>query len=185
MKTYEMTDELFDYIVKDLLDAVLIWAHGLSGIQPGLKIKPTPVSDGEREYPYPLAMRLKKLWDYAKGTGEMPEDLPKIMHDLFRLIWRPVWVTGYAIPAAFWNEPLGRMCRMAQVRYEIDNGKAVSADELALIADVTGQRIRQLCAEGKIQAEKIQRKENSQTEWAIPAGEAKRFLNLRFTNPGF
>jgi len=182
VKIREMTDDLFSREMAALLAQVQSWFLRLSGIQPGFSLFPTPASylDGSGKQPFPLALELKRVWDYARGTGPRPEELQEIIQDLCELLWCPVGAVGeYTIPAWWWDTPLGQMCLMAQVRAAIEHGEPVSADELAVLADLTGQRIRQMCASGEIKAGKIQREENSQMEWAIPAEEAVRFLRER------
>lgn len=182
MKIREMTDEAFVREIAALLARVQSWSLRLSGIQPDFSLTPHPASymDGSGEQPFPLALELKRIWDYARGTGPRPAEQREIIQDLCELLWCPIGAVGeYTIPAWWWDTPLGQMCLMAQVRAAIEHGEAISADEFAVLADLTGQRIRQMCAAGEIKAKKVRREENSQLEWAIPAKEAVRFLKAR------
>jgi excisionase family DNA binding protein len=48
-----------------------------------------------------------------------------------------------------------------------------SVEELAEAVSLTPRRIRQMCAAGEIQAQKVGR------DWVIPDGEAKRIIEER------
>ena len=71
MKISEMTDTVFDREMATLLSQVQFWCMRLSGIDPKYKLEPTPVSclDGTGKQPFPLALELKRVWDYARGEN--------------------------------------------------------------------------------------------------------------------
>jgi len=179
LKIRDMSDELFHREMEILLSQVRFWAMRLDCIQSGFKLQPTPVTVGSDKFPFPFAAELKQCWDYARGTGPQPEEMEEIILELCELLWAPVAATSYDIPAAWWDTPLGIMVRMCRVRAKIEMGVSVHAEELSVLADVTGQRIRQMCAEGKLKAEKVAREMNSQLEWAIPAEEARKLLESK------
>ena len=181
MKPTEMNDALFKEEMEKLLAQVQFWAMRLEAIQPGFCLEPVPVSylDGSGKQPFPLALELKRVWDYARGEGPRPAELKEIIQELVELLWCPVAGHNYIIPYEWWNTPLGQMCRMAEARATIDDGGSLSAQELSYLSGIAGQWIREMCATGKLMAEKVTREQNSQTEWAIPAEECRRFLAER------
>jgi hypothetical protein len=60
-------------------------------------------------------------------------------------------------------------------RLKIERGEAVSVAELAALASVTGQRVRQLVAAGEITATTGR----GATASTVTAGEARRWLSSR------
>ena len=143
-------------------------------------LKPTPVSyfDGSGQEPFPLALELRRLWNYAGGTGPCPEEANEIIPELCELLGPPL-AGPYDIPAVWWETPLGQMVKMTWARMKLDVDLPLDPVELALFVDVTDRRIRQMCRDGSLQAEKVERENSSQQEWAIPAAEAKKFIGSR------
>jgi hypothetical protein len=180
MKTTDMTSELFNREMLKLLTDIQAGTARLTAIDPQFQLKPVRVSyaSGFSE-PFPLALELRRCWDYARGTGPKPEGMQRTLEDLTRLLWCPLAASSYEVPASWWDTPLGIMARMCEVRDAVDRGLSVSAEHFALIADLTPQRIRQLCASRGIKAKKEERAGSSQEQWAIPAKEAKKFLEKR------
>lgn len=180
MKTTDMTPELFDREMQKLLADVQTGASRLTAIDPQFQLQPVAVfyPDGGSE-PFPLAVELRRCWNYARGEGPRPSGMQRTIEDLTRLLWCPLAATSYEIPFAWWNTPLGIMARMCEVRDSLDRGIPVSAEHFALIADLTPQRIRQLCASGEIHATKEERPGSSQEQWSISADEAREFLAER------
>lgn len=181
MKISEMTDTLFDREMAALLGQVQFWCMRLSGIDPKYKLEPTPVSnlDGTGKQPFPLALELKRAWDYARGVKPRPDELREIIQDLCELLWAPVGAGTYEIPSSWWETPLGTMVKICQARDALEGGHDLDTYQLALLSDLTDKRIRQLCQSGEIKAEKVPREASSQEQWAIPAEEARRFLESR------
>lgn len=181
MKTSEMTDLLFAREMQKLLADVQFWSMRLNQIQADLILKPTPVSyiDESGQEPFPLALELRRLWNYARGTGPRPEEANEIIQELCELLWSPIGGTSYDIPAVWWETPLGQMVKMTWARMKLDADLPLDPVELALFVDVTDRRIRQMCRDGSLQAEKVKRENSSQQEWAIPAAEAKKFIGSR------
>jgi hypothetical protein len=180
MKITEMTHEHFNREMLKLLTTVQTGANCLKAIDPQFQLKPVriPYATGLSE-PFPLALELRKCWDYARGAGPKPEGMERILQDLEKLLWCPLGATSYEIPASWWETPLGAMTRMCEVRDAIDRELSVPAEHLALLVGCTPQWIRHLCTAGEIKAEKEKRPGSSQTQWAIPAKEAKKFLEKR------
>lgn len=181
MKTSEMTDQLFEREMQKLLADVQFWSMRLNQIQADLILKPTPASyiDESGQEPFPLALELRRLWNYARGTGPCPEEVNEIIQELCELLWSPIGGTSYDIPAVWWETPLGQMVKMVRARMKLDAGQTIDPVELSLFVDVTDRRIRQMCRSGDLVAEKVQREQSSQQEWAIPAAEAKKFIGSR------
>jgi len=180
MKTIDMDRSLFNREMLKLLTDVQSGATRLEAINPQFKLEPVRVSyaSGCSE-PFPLALELRRCWDYARGAGSRPEGMQRTLEDLTRFLWCPLAATSYEIPASWWSTPLGIMTKMCEVRDAIDRGFSVPAEHLALVADLTPQRVRQLCASGEIPATKEERPGSSQEQWAIPAGVAREFLEKR------
>lgn len=178
MKITDMNDNLFDREMQKLLADVQFWCVRLSAINGKFHLEPSPTSylDGTGKQPFPLALELKRCWDYARGTGPRPEEMHEIIQSLCELLWSTIGGTGSAIPADWWDTPLGTMCRMCEARTALEYGETIDTYGLALLADLSHMRIRQLCQSGDIEAEKMPRETSSQEQWVIPAEEARRFL---------
>lgn len=181
MKTSEMTDTVFDREMSMLLSQVQFWCMRLSEIDPAYKLEPTPVSymDGTGKQPFPLALEIRRCWDYARGAGPRPDEMREIIQNLCELLWAPVAAGSYDIPSEWWETPLGTMCRLCEARTALDTGANLDIEELALLADLTPKRVQQLCHSGELKAKKIEREVSSQEKWIIPAEEARLFLESR------
>lgn len=181
MKISEMTDSLFDREMMNLLGQVQFWSIRLGDINIGHVLEPGQVSymDNTGKQPFPLALELRRCWDYARGTGPCPNEVREILQDLCELLWAPVAAGTYSIPSSWWETPLGTMCRLCEARIALDGDEILDAHDLALLSDLAPARIRQLCASGEIKAEKAQRKTSSQEQWVIETEEARKFLESR------
>lgn len=181
MRISDMTDTLFDREMQRILSDVQFWAIRLDNIG-DFTLTPTPASyaDGEGQQPFPLAIDLKEVWDYARGEGSCPREILEIIQSLCELLWCPVAAHTYEVPNAFWDMPLGFMCQLAHARLALDSGESLSVEQLAMLGDLKPARVRQLCQSGNITAFKKERTDNSQQEWTIPAEAAKEWLKSRF-----
>ncbi len=177
MKISDMTDTLFDREMQRIMGDVQFWCIRLDQIG-DFSLEPTPVSymDNIGKQPFPLAIDLKEVWDYAAGTGSQPIGVSDVIQSLCELLWCPVAGTSYEIPSSWWDEPLGFMCRLAWARQGLDAGENLTVDALAMLAGVSDKYIRRLCGDGTLQAEKVPRKVGTQQEWAIPVEEGRKFL---------
>jgi len=181
MKISEMTDTMFDREMMGLLGQVQFWCIRLSNINISHALEPGPVSymDGTGKQPFPLALEIKRVWDYARGVGPRPDELQEIIQDLCELLWAPVAAGTYSIPPSWWETPLGIMVKLCEARDALEVRGSLDTYQLALLSDLTDKRIRQLCQSGELQAEKVPREASSQEQWAIPAEVARRFLESR------
>lgn len=181
MNIKDMTDTLFNKEMQRLLSDVTFWCIRLDQIG-DYKFEPTPVSnmDGSNKQPFPLAIELKEVWDYAKGEAPAPYYLYDTIQALTELLWSTVGSSSYKIPNSWWGEPLGFMCQLAMARKNLDSGADLNAKQLSLLSGYTHARIKQLCSTGELQATKVEQGRSSQLEWAIPADFAKRWLEKLF-----
>ncbi len=179
MKISEMTDTMFDREMATLLGQVQFWCIRLSNLDPAYILDPKPIVVGNKKYPFPFAADLWQLWDYARGTGPRPNEVQENIQKLCELLWAPVAAGSYDIPSDWWDTPLGTMCRLCNARATLEAGWSLDVYEMALLADLTHMRIRQLCQSGELQAVKEERNGSSQEKWIIPAEEARRFLESR------
>jgi hypothetical protein len=180
MKIGEMTDSLFDREMQRILGDVQFWCIRLDQIG-DFSLEPTPVSyvNGSGQQPFPLAIDIKEVWDYARGKGSCPRGINEIIQALCELLWSSVGENSYTIPNYWWDEPLGFMCQLAFARQAMDNGESLNAVQLAMLAGLSSVRIKQLCQSGDIPAGKVEQARNSQLEWAIPADVAREWLESR------
>jgi hypothetical protein len=180
MKITDMTDTLFDQQMQRLLGDVQFWCVRLSQIGE-YSLRPMPVSyiDGTGKQPFPLALELKRVWDYARGSGPRPDEIREIIQDLCELLWSHTGGSSYDIPAEFWDQPLGFMCRLAWARETLDAGGELNAEQLSMLAGISAARVKQLCRSGDITATKAEQARNRQQEWAIPADVARAWLESR------
>lgn len=180
MKITDMTDTLFGKEMLRIVGDATFWCIRLSQIG-DYKLEPTPVSymDGTDKQPFPLALEIKRVWDYAKGDKQRPEEIEEIIQDLCELLWSHIGGSSYDIPAEFWDAPLGFMCQLAWARQALDFGADLNAERLAMLAGITPQRVKQLCQSGVIKAGKTEQSRSSQQEWAIPAETARAWLEAR------
>ena len=123
MKITDMTDTAFDQAMQRLLGDVQFWCIRLSQIGE-YSLEPMPVSyaDGSGKQPFPLALEVRRVWDYAKGGKPRPEEIAEIIQDLCELLWSHTGGSSYDIPAAFWDQPLGFMCQLAWAREALELG---------------------------------------------------------------
>jgi hypothetical protein len=180
LKITDMTDTLFNKEMQRLLSDAAFWCIKLSQIGK-YTLEPTPVSniDGSNPQPFPLAMELKEVWDYAKGETPAPYHLYDSIQALTELLWSTIGSASYKIPNSWWSEPLGFMCQLAMARENLDSGADLNAKQLSLLSGYTHARIKQLCSTGELQATKVEQGRSSQLEWAIPADVAKEWLSRR------
>jgi len=180
MKITDMTDTVFDREMQRILGDVMFWITRLDQVG-DFNLEPTPVSyaDGSGQQPFPLAIDLKEVWDYARGTGKRPEGMQDIIQSLTELLWAPVGGTSYSIPSTWWDEPLGIMCRLAWARQALDTGDNLTVEQLSLLSGMSIPRIKQLCQTGKIPAVKVQQGRSNRKEWSIPADAAQVWLKSR------
>lgn len=180
MKITDITVNLFDKEMVRLLGDVQFWCIRLDQIG-DCQLKPIPVTyiDGTGLQPFPLALELRRVWDYAAGNKPRPAELQEIIQELCELLWSHIGGSSYAIPAEFWDQPLGFMCQLAWAREALDSGKSINAEQLAMLGGISAARVKQLCKAGEIQADKVEQSRSSQTEWAIPAEIARTWLEER------
>jgi hypothetical protein len=174
MKITDMSDSLFNREMQRLLGDVQFWLIRLDQVG-HLEFAETPVE----EQPFPLAFKLRQVWDYAAGEIQCPEEIDDTIRSLYELLWQPVAGASYDIPPTWWDEPLGFMCRLARARQTLDDGEDLSAEQLAILADVSIRRITQLCASKEISAKKKEQSQGGQPEWSIPAKTAYKWLMER------
>lgn len=124
-------------------------------------------------YPFPFAVKIKEVWEYARGTAPRPADMEETIQLLCDITWRSIGSPDYEIPSSWYNEPLGFMVRLAKAREKIDNENDLRTDELAALTGLSVAWIKRMCQKGEIKA-----KQNSagRREWTIPAAEAKLFI---------
>ncbi|WP_054692480.1 hypothetical protein [Syntrophomonas palmitatica] len=182
MKITDLTDTLFAREIERLAGDAQFWAIRLQnafGPDSRIELARTSNLDGSNQQPFPLAADLKEVWDYAKGDYPAPCHLQDTIQALCELLWCPIGAHSYQVPNSWWKEPLGFMCRLAWARQALEAGENLNAEQLAMLAGMTSQRIRQLCQTGEIKAGSANQKRNSQQEWVIPAKEAKKFIKKR------
>lgn len=173
MKITDMTDTLFAREVERLAGDVQFWAIRLqNAFGPNTKIELSPVSylDGTGEQPYPLAIDLWEVWEYARGTGPRPEAMEDVIQSLCELLWAPVGGTSYQIPPTWWEEPLGFMCRLAEARATLEAGADLTPTQLAALGGVTEHQVRLLCRQEAIDGKREDK------GWIIPNAEAQKWL---------
>jgi hypothetical protein len=180
MKISDMTDIAFEREMQRILGDVLFWCIRLDEIG-DYSLNPTPVTyiDGTGQQPFPLAMELKRIWNYARGEGTCPAEINDIIQSLCELLWCPVAASSYEIPSAWWKEPLGFMCNLAWARQALDLGENLTTEQLALLGEVSVSRIKQLCQSGEILAEKVPQARGKKMEWNISAEVALSWLKSR------
>lgn len=180
MKIQDMTDSLFHREMQRIIGDTQFWCVRLGQIG-DYKLEPTPVSysDGTGSQPFPLALEIKRVWDYAKGDKSRPTETAEIIQELCELLWSHIGGSSYDIPGEFWDTPLGFMCQLARAREALESGGDLNAEQLAMLAGVSAARIKQLCKSGEIKAGKVEQSRSSQPEWAIPARVATKWLEGR------
>jgi hypothetical protein len=186
MNITEMNDRLFKQQMGMIAGYIKKW-RVLEGVG-RVELMPESASYllGDRQNLYPLAKEIKPLWDYACGAGPRPENIEETIDKIICLLWQPV---GYQDaeapqpPVDWWrNSYLALMCKAAQARNKFDSGESLTSEELALLAGLNPVRIRQLCINGTIKAEKIkvERKGARQKqEWLISNRAAADFINFK------
>lgn len=180
MKVKEMTDELFINCMKEILYRINMLEIRLSSIDVNCKINPTPTSymGDEIVFPFPLALELKRIWDYARGTAPYPDEYHEIKQDLIELLFVPLWSTSsYEVPQSFWTDTLlGQMFQIAEIRMKVDKKEMLNSEELSLVSNVTPQYIRKLLQDGKIKAIKDDPGNKKKINWQIPYEEYIRYV---------
>lgn len=177
MKITDMSDSLFNKEMQRLLGDVAFWCIRLDQLGE-YNFEPTPVAnfDGSNSQPFPLAIELKEVWDYAKGISKRPYHLYDTIQSLTELLWSTIGSTSYDIPNLWWSEPLGFMCKLALTREAFDAQNPLNATQLAMLSGYSDARIKQLCISGEIKATKVKQERGSQLEWAIPADIAREWI---------
>ena len=168
MKTSDLTDSLFEREMGKLLSDAQFFCARLSKHIAPCNVRP--------EGPFPLAVRLKPVWDYARGTGPRPRDMQGTIQSLCELLWSPIAGTN-AIPASWWKQPLGYMSQLAWSREELDEGLTLTVDQLALLGDCTRRWVQELCRSGEIPA--TSGRKNGLPEWHISPESARTWLEGR------
>lgn len=173
MNIKDMTDALFNKEMNQLLNRVTFFCNTLSntGI---FSLTAEPMDNSQT---FPLAIELKKVWDYARGTDPKPSNMNEVMQTLYKLLWSSIGnIETPKIPNYWWDEPLGFMCSLAIAREMLDKGEPINAKQLSILSGYTHTYIKRSCTSSKIKATKVKQDRSSQLEWAISADEARLWM---------
>ena len=173
MQIQDMTENLFNKEMQRLLSDIEISLNKFKKAGQ-VTFKPTPKGG----LPFPFAVEIQKLWQYAIGEGKKPANMQAIINDLEALLWGTVAGNAPSTPNSWHNEPLGFMVKLVLTREKLDAGADLNGAELADLSGFTLSRITQICRSGKMEgaSQTTTRSKNSRPQWAIPATTARKFI---------
>lgn len=143
-------------------------------------IKATPIKYKGKEYPFPLAVQLRELYNWMTGKARRPKDIESILDDIIHLVWFNPFVDYTEILDVSWEQwagptgsYIGIFYRFAHISLKLDRKEAINATDLALISGLSAAAIAKKLRMGEIKGVK------AVTGWNIEAVEAKEWLSKR------
>lgn len=144
------------------------------------KVKPVitydPINKDEKEFPFPLAVEIRKLYGFCTGKYDAIIDIKEVLKTLKKMMttnWLGESFVKISTNEEFLEKRLGFMIVLARKRIKLANGEDLSAHDLAILVGITGQGIVNNINRGYLEAEKIG------NTWSIENDVARDFIRNR------
>lgn len=149
----------------------------LNHFSPGIQLFPTPITENDESYPFPLAAEIRHIYLYLIGEESMPTYIAESLQGICELVWYNPFTNAdsYSIDWMQWERTrVGYFVRCAYIAISLEAGDTVNSKQLSMLAGITPNAIIKQIKEGKLAGEKQER------EWVIEAKDALSFLQLQF-----
>ncbi|MBG9693185.1 hypothetical protein ABD91_20815 [Lysinibacillus sphaericus] len=180
-----LNEKWFEYLLRDYEMAFNELSRKLGYFNEGLAkegvfIKSTTVNYLGNEYPFPIAVPLRQLYNWMTGVGGRPEEVEKILENILQLVWFNPFVDNKELQDVSWEQwtgingsYIGIFYRFAQISLKLERNEEINATDLAMISGLSAAAIGKQLRAGKIKGNK------TAAGWSIEAMEAKGWLIKR------